>query len=109
MSAVDSRDDAWLWAGVLAGPIAWGVDLVVSYVVVEGRVAARPGVLLAISAVAFVVSVGGAAIGARMRRRVAGERPRFMAHMGIAMSLFFALVIVAMAVPRLVLLPSEAL
>ena len=103
-----------LWTGVLAGPLAWAVDLSVSYALVKWtcRVRQEP-ILHAITLVALVIVIGGAAVSWLALQRTAGagptdggqprQRARFMAILGLTSSALFALTIVAGAIPRWIL------
>jgi hypothetical protein len=109
--------ELWLlWGGVLAGPVAWLLELETSYAV-TGWVC-RSGhhwVLHAATAVALAIALGGAAAATGARRtfgrrsaeepRTVGERRSFLVVSGVGLSLMFALVIAATAVPKLVLSP----
>ena len=104
-----------LWTGILAGPIAWALDLVASYALVKwvchtsnyARAAAHYR--------------GSAGLGRRAARRCRGprctrtandvptdggqprQRARFMAILGLASCALFALQILAGAIPHWVL------
>jgi hypothetical protein len=108
-----------LWAGLLTGPLAWSALLqtnyVLSYVACEQR---QTWMLYLATAVALVLVAGGAAAAWRAApalgqeeheaadpRRAIMLRARFMALGGLAMSAFFAIVILATTVPVLVLHP----
>ncbi len=118
-SAVDTSDIRWLtplplWTGILAGPIAWAVDLLASYAVVkwvcrtDGHVVLQ---LITIGSVAIVMVGAAISSAAFMHTRADvptdGGRPRqrarFMAILGLASCALFALQIVAGAIPHWVL------
>jgi len=107
-------DQRWLsplplWTGILAGPIAWAIDLEVSYALVHWICATQKmPVLHLISLLALMVTAGGAAISWRALQQAThaattdrGERARasFMALLGLASAVLFACAIVAGAVP----------
>jgi hypothetical protein len=103
-----------LWSGILAGPVAWAVDLTASYALVKWVCATRGyGVLHAITVLALAVVGGGAVLSwlalqqTRADVPTDGGRPRqrarFMAVLGLATSALFALQILAGAVPRWVI------
>jgi hypothetical protein len=111
-----------LWLGVLAGPVAWSALLetnyVLSYVACEQRqtwmLHLAAAVALAVVAVAATVTWRAAPHGLSYERE--GEvstdpvdtaiiRARFMAIGGLALCAWFALVIMAMEIPVLVLKP----
>jgi hypothetical protein len=103
-----------LWAGILAGPLAWAVDLMASYAMVKPVCqAGRDTPLHAITIGCLAVVLGGAALSwlawQRTRADVPGDggrprnRVRFMAVLGLASCALFALQIVAAAIPGLVI------
>jgi hypothetical protein len=103
-----------LWTGILAGPVAWALDLSISYALVKWTCASqRQTVLQATTSVALVVVAGGAVLSFIALQRTAGDTPtdggeprqraRFMAILGLATCALFALAIVAGAIPRWVL------
>ena len=99
-----------LWAGLLSGPTAWGLDLGISYALVKWACATHRGdVLRLLSATALAIVAGGAVLSWQALRTARGEpddggaprqRARFMAMLGLMSSALFALAIVAGAVPR---------
>ena len=111
-----------LWAGLLAGPLAWATLLqtnyALSYVACEQR---QTWMLYLATAIALVMVAGGAAAAwwtlPSPARDTTDEheepdpwqvmvlRARFMALGGLAMCAFFAIVILATAIPILVLHP----
>jgi hypothetical protein len=105
---------AVLWIGILTGPTAWAVDLVLRYALVHWSCAARQtGVLKLISIATLLVVVAAGVIAGQAFRNTPSRAPtdggrsidrgRFMAMLGILTSLLFALVVVAGAVPQWVL------
>ena len=110
-TAVSARDVRWLtplplWAGILAGPIAWAFDLTTSYALVNGR----RTVYILITIASLIVVIGGATISWIALSRTAedvptdGGRPRqrarFMAIVGLASGALFGLQILAGAIPH---------
>jgi hypothetical protein len=113
--------DVALWAGVFAGPFAFAVDETVSYSLAPTAcVAGAKLPLHVVALVTFAVALAGLAAAWRAWRRVgrgwgepeegapvAGDpelgRRRFMAVSGLALSAGFALTIVALEIPNLVL------
>jgi hypothetical protein len=105
---------AALWTGMLAGPIAWAVDLTSSYAIVKWTCGSQHTVVLhlvTLGALA-ITAVGAAAAFAALQHAPNeatddGPRPvdrgRFMALLGLLLSAMFALVIVGNDIPRLVL------
>jgi hypothetical protein len=103
-----------LWAGILAGPLAWGLDLMVSYALVKGVCASQRTTLFqAITAAALAIVAGGLVVSSLAVRRTAADVPtdggaprqraRFMALVGVTSGALFALAIVANAIPWMVL------
>jgi hypothetical protein len=103
-----------LWIGVLAGPVAWALDLTVSYAIVQWTCGGGPRIvlhLISLAALAIVAAgammswraLAAAAPGQREDGSHPEERGRFMAVLGLVMCAMFALVVVAAAIPRLVL------
>lgn len=110
---------AALWAGVLTGPIVWLTLLETQYVLSYVACEARTTWFMHLSTGAALVLVGGAAwaawsasdgapydddaqsppVGDDTRR----QRSRWMSLAGLALSAWFALVILAMEVPILIL------
>ena len=109
---------AMLIVGFLAGPAAWGLNLMVTYSLVKPACAAgSPFMLTAVSIGALAATVAGAVVSWRcwLRLRTAGtteggrivDRSRFLALSGLVLNLFFVLLIVVTAVPHFVLSPCE--
>jgi hypothetical protein len=111
-------DTAWLWFGVLAGPVAWALDEAVSYAITQH--ACSTGAfyeLHIISVVCLLLAISGVVVSRWQLTRVPegaddeGGSPRdrgwFLARFGIACSLGFALVIIALAVPKIILSPCD--
>jgi hypothetical protein len=111
-------DQRWLsplplWAGILAGPIAWASDLGASYALVQWTCASqRVGVLHLISLLALMLTMGGAVMSWMALQHTdhlatdAGQpraRARFMAVLGLSINALFAAAIIAGAIPRWVL------
>lgn len=118
-AALDTRAVRWLtplplWAGILAGPIAWAFDLMSSYALVKwvchtGNHAVLP--LMTILSLA-IVGAGAALSWAALAHTASDvptdggkprQRARFMAVLGLATSALFALQILAGAIPHWVL------
>jgi hypothetical protein len=102
------------WTGVLAGPVAWAVDLVLSYSLVQWTCGGGPPVVLHLITLLALAMIGGGAYSAWTALQVApadapddggypDQRGRFMALLGLSMCAFFALVVIAGAIPRWVL------
>jgi hypothetical protein len=103
-----------LWAGILAGPIAWAFDLTASYAVVKLVCHTRNDAVLPLITIASLSAVTvGALISSKALRRTTEDAPtdggrplqraRFMAVLGLALCGLFALQILAGAIPHRVL------
>ena len=117
----EPRRIAALWAGILAGPIAWltllEVNYVLSYVSCESQqkwfLHAAVAVSLALVAGAgYLAWVSGPPEDTQDRtapvtRSTAEVRARWMALAGLGLSLWFILVILTMEIPILVLRACE--
>jgi hypothetical protein len=112
------RTPAGLWWSLIAGFVAWGADLGLSYMLEQHSCSTgHHYVLHAIGIVCFVMALSGFGTGLVEFRRFPGttseeggshfDRARFQALLGIAFSLSFALVIIAGLVPRWILGPCE--
>jgi hypothetical protein len=114
-------DDVALWVGCFAGPFAFAVDEAASYALAPTACAAGAKLPLHLVALgAFVVALAGLGAARRAWRRLrepagpvdapvdpamdpAPGRRRFMALSGLILSAGFALAIVALEIPNLVL------
>jgi hypothetical protein len=103
-----------LWAGILAGPIAWALDLTASYAAVKPVCRMQSdGLLHLITFVCLAMVMSGALISWFAFQRTPGdtptdggqprERARFMAILGLTASAMFAVQILAAAIPRWVI------
>jgi hypothetical protein len=116
---VQGADVRWitplpLWTGILAGPIAWAVDLTSTYALVHWTCSShRETALHAVPAAALAVVAGGAVLSVLALQQTRGaapsdggdprQRARFMAVLGLTSCALFALTIVAGAIPQWVL------
>jgi hypothetical protein len=116
---LDAGDLRWLsplplWTGVLAGPVAWALDLTVSYALVKWTCSSqRQEMVQLTTAVALAMTCGGALVSWLALQHTAADAPtdggqprqraRFMAILGLGSAALFALAIVAVAIPRWVL------
>jgi len=103
-----------LWTGILAGPTALAADQLTSYALVKWACTTqRQDVLHLIPLVALAITAGGAGVAWQALRHTQeqlptdGGRPqqraRFMAILGLTVTAFFAMSIVALAIPPVVL------
>lgn len=108
------RENLALWAGMLAGPVAWLLQFQINYSLVQS--ACEAGHKLALHLVtlgALLLVSGGAVVSGRRLQRLPegpadegddhGTRARFMALSGLGLSLFFTLLIVAAEIPNWIL------
>ena len=102
-----------LWAGILAGPVAWALDETISYALVQPSCARGSRTMLELMTLAALVVIAGGAVVSwtSFWHAPAGptdgardvERARFMAVLGLASSAFFAIATIALDIPRWVL------
>jgi hypothetical protein len=104
-----------LWTGIVAGPIAWALDLASSYALVKPVCRTQhTGMLsLFIPLVCLALIAAGVALSWMALRRTEGDVPldggrprqraRFMAVLGLSSSALFALQILAATIPPRVL------
>jgi hypothetical protein len=107
-----------LWWGILIGPLAWATDLGISYPIEQSlcRFNQAWG-FHAITVCALALAVSGVLVARRelaLVPRVPGEerprpiaRSRFMAQLGIALSVLFIIVILGEWVPKLGINPCQ--
>ena len=113
--AVYGRGLVLLWIGVLGGPLVWAADLLGAYWLVYHVCHTNSMVPLYLETVlALALCVVPFVIAWRMWRQFpdahrkggqADDRARFLAMAGMGLSVMFFIVLVAAAVPRLVLTP----
>lgn len=106
-----------LWWGILIGPVAWVIDQGLSYSIEQHACSTGKFYELhLITAACFVLALTGLFVAVRQLRKVPagnddGGTPRdrswFMAWLGILMSVEFAVVVIAMAVPKIILSPCD--
>jgi hypothetical protein len=106
-----------LWYGILIGPLAWMADQQISYsLVAHSCSTGHHDLLIGISTVSFLFALSGALTAAMNLARTreaktdggsTADRSRFMASLGVAASLGWATLIIAMAIPRMMLTPCD--
>ena len=116
---VEAGKTPWgLWWSLVAGFVAWGLDLGISYTLEQHSCSTgHHHVLHAISIVCMVMALSGFATGwAEFKRFPADtneeggsrfDRAHFQAILGMMFSLSFAVIIIAGSVPRWILSPCE--
>ncbi len=95
-----------LWSGILAGPIAWAINLQLRYALVHW--ACESGsrwVLLWIAVPLLLICVAGAFLA--RTGLAASQRERFMAYGGLMLSAISAMSILASMIPDLFLSPCD--
>lgn len=114
----DGAGLAMLVGGFLAGPAAWGLNLMVNYSLVKPVCATgSPFILTAVSIAALALTLTGAFASWRcwLRLRDAGtgeggkvvDRSYFLALTGMVLNMFFVLLIAVSTVPHFVVSPCE--
>jgi hypothetical protein len=122
ITRAEGRGSAALWFGLLGGPIAWSVQLVLNYALEEGiactPASRTPGAILGLSTSFWIVVVSAVlaaitlaalttsiAAFRRLRRddSTPGRRAEWMAFAGIVNSVVFLLPILLAFIPALVL------
>src|SRR2546426_2864705 len=107
-----------LWLGLLTAPLAWLVNLLLSYTLVLWACSTgRQYTLHLVTLAMLLVAAGGGCMAWRAWRQAGREwhdeaggvlpRSRFMAAMGILLSSLFVLVILAQGIPSFVLSACE--
>lgn len=116
---IDAGKTSWgIWWALIAGFLAWGVDLGLSYTLEQHSCSTgHHYVLHAISFACLVVALSGLFTGLSELRRFPPDtseeggsrfdRAHFQAMIGMAFSLSFAVIIIAGAVPRWILSPCD--
>jgi hypothetical protein len=107
-----------LWASVLLAPSALILDLGIGYPLVKWTCAnGASGVLVLISAASLLTTAAGVWLGSSLLQRLRGiatddggrqvDRSYFLAVLGIGLNILSALVILAAAIPQLIVNPCE--
>jgi hypothetical protein len=99
-----NRHGVLAWLVVFAGPASWILDFMTSYVAAPIVRAGGSRVVMGIATVlALLVTALATAIGARWLRGREPEPSRFLVLFGLGLNAFFLCVIVATAVPKIIL------
>ena len=107
-----------LWTGILAGPVAWLLQMQTSYALVPWACATgHVFVLHLVTLAGLLIAAAGAWLAWRDWRRFGKEWPkgkggpqmrrRFMAVLGLLTSVMFFLVILAQGIPSFILNPCQ--
>lgn len=106
-----------LWAGVLLGPVAWALDEGLSYALAQH--ACSTGnlyVLHIVTLLCLLLAISGALIARGQLSKVGPgndegggphHRSWWMARVGVASGIGFSLVIIALAIPKILLSPCD--
>jgi hypothetical protein len=116
ISHEEQRLDWLLWTGVLLGPLGMGINIIVGYTVAHwvcGVNHKTTGFVVAIFA--FAMSLSALAISLNLRSKFAGAAPdiprdgrrHFMAGLGISLSIFSILVVLAGTLVLVTLRPCD--
>lgn len=115
---VGGKRDLGLWFSIIAGPLAWSLDLGISYPTVQwARGTGHGGVLHVISVLTLLLACAGLWTACNIYSElpsnakedgadVSGRR-RFMSIFGMAFSIAFGIVIIASAMPQFILSPTD--
>jgi len=105
---------ARLWTGILAGPLGWAMDEVVGYSATAhecstGSIKLLHGLTVAALAICLVGLISANSVRGYTRdsSTARDERTRTMAISGMVLSVAFALLVVATAIPRWILSPCN--
>lgn len=110
------RTDTKIWSAATAGPAAWLVLLLVSWVLTPGaHEAGRVPVLRALHVLALVITAIAALIAWREHRRLQGidsdddiiQRQRFLARFALILGAASILLVIGSAIPTFMLLPGS--
>ena len=124
MGAGEARDywDDWglvlLWTSMLAGPLAWGLNLQVGYALVKWACSREQAfVLTVVAVITFAATLAGAYLGwsCLLTVRAAADelggrtidRSYFMAVIAVGLNLLLALLIAVSSVHQFLLSPCE--
>lgn len=115
---LDSRGSAILWIGLLAAPTAWFLNLLVGYLLVPWACESDQVVALHLSSLVALLIAGGGGLAAwRLWRRTGREWPseaggplprsRFLAMLGLLVSVLSSLIIIAQWIANFILVPCQ--
>lgn len=97
-----------LWSGILAGPFAWALVFELKYALIDYACRNHAHWLFGIFFLAGILICAFGAFSAWHGMAADGStRARFMGIGGLALSVAFAIFIVAMSIPDIYLLPCE--
>ena len=103
-----------LWVGIFAGPLAWATDEVIGYTATAHECSTGSSTLLHALTVSALITCGIGLLCARSTSTASldppndrGERIRSMSLAGMVLSLAFAVVVIATAIPKWMLSPCD--
>ncbi len=102
LGAKTDLSEAALWTGVFAGPIAWALDLTISYALVPWSCRAQSTALLHFITLGALAIIAGGAYAAWSAQRH-DRRGRFLTMFALLFCGLSALVVIGGQVPRVVL------
>jgi hypothetical protein len=112
----EKRTDAWLWAGLLLGPVAMGVNTIVGFTVAHWTTdTAQKKFSFLVSAIDFALCVCAFLISSSIYRQfpdtddmgpIDGRR-HFMAKLAMLLSLLSALLVIAGTIAVITLHPTD--
>jgi purine-cytosine permease-like protein len=93
------RSAAALWVGILGPPTAWAADETISYAVTKWACGHQAGIVLhALTVMTLGLVTASAVISWSAARE--NDRARFMGTLGLLTAAFFAVVVIATAIPK---------
>ncbi|MCU1287087.1 MAG: uncharacterized protein JWO13_3437 [Acidobacteriales bacterium] len=113
-----ARRDCALWAGILAGPVAFALDEVVSYAMTQHSCSTGHVIILHLMGLfaLCLIAVGAtqawtvfAKLPEQADQEAGGvlDRSRFMAISGLVLCVGFSILVIAQAIPRFLLSPCD--
>ena len=112
----EKRSDAWLWTGLLLGPVAMGINTIVGFTVAHWTTdTAQKKFSYLVSAIDFVLCVVAFVISLWMHRQfqdandvapIDGRR-QFMAKVAMLLSILSALLVIAGTIAVITLHPTD--
>jgi hypothetical protein len=98
-ATVHLKSNAALWIGILVPPMAWAADLTTSYAMVKWACGHHTRALLHVNTLVTLALIAAAGMTAWSAERE-NERAEFMVRFGLAASVLFFLVTLALAIPK---------
>lgn len=114
--AAEKRADAWLWTGLLLGPVAMGINTIVGFTVAHWTTdTAQKKFSYLVSAIDFFLCIVAFVISLSMHRRVQAMddglpidgRRQFMAKLAMLLSVLSALLVIGGTIAVITLHPTD--